>query len=141
MILYPRYDKYVKSRLAGNIGSFKNIHLSIIIKKKSVIAFGENKVLPNTNIFWTIHAEVNALTKLPVNRGKLIDIDLIVLRLYKDGTFSYSKPCEHCINYMKNIIKNGYRINTVLYSNHDGFIESIKLNNIITTHISKHRFK
>ena len=56
---------------------------------------------------------------------------MFVIRTSKTGKLANSKPCYNCIMNMINLPpKKGYKINRVYYSNDDGTITSIKLNDL-----------
>ena len=83
------------------------------------MAYGENHYNPN-GIFPTVHAEDDAISKLPVlrrNRRHLKKVDLLVIRANQGGTVGNSKPCVRCIDdlYTK-LPKKGYILDTVHYT-------------------------
>ena len=72
------------------------------------------------------------------NRYKSIDI--IVIRVSKNGLLGMSKPCKHCIIGMLNIPKKyGFKIENILYSDKNGNIIKTTLNELVDEkqHISK----
>lgn len=86
------------------------------------------------------HAEVNLLSsvsKFIKNENKNKKIDILVVRLNKEGTLSNSKPCLHCVIHMKKYYSNNIRY--IYYSNSHGEINRNSLNELLenTTHISK----
>lgn len=88
------------------------------------------------------HAEIDAMLHLPPNKkyNKKI-LDIIVIRVLKNGQIKNSKPCSKCLQHLNNI--KGYKIKNVYYSTDDGNIlveKFSKLFNSETKHISK-RFK
>ena len=67
-----------------------------------------------------IHAEHDAIRKLiPLKRNKkLVNINMLVIRLSGKNKLQSSKPCINCINTMKILPeKLGYKIQNVYYSN------------------------
>jgi len=86
----------------------------------------------------SIHAEEEAIRLLPPNnKKKNIKLKLLVIRTTKKGEIALSKPCQHCLNKMKNI--KGYTITHVYYSIKD-YIVIRKLKELIednNKHISR----
>ena len=79
-----------------------------------MLAYGIN----HYKIFITksVHAEKAAIDKLKSTR-KWIWIDVYVLRVDRNGKLCYSKPCQSCIEYMRNNLpKRRYRIHKLFYS-------------------------
>lgn len=73
----------------------------------------------------TIHAEANAIMKLPTlpRKSRLKRVDLLVIRTSRDGTMGCSKPCVNCMNFMKQKLpEKGYTLNRVYFSNKEGNI-------------------
>ncbi len=72
-----------------------------------------------------IHAEHDAIKKLlPLKRKKrLVNINILVIRLSGKNKLQSSKPCINCINIMKTLPpKLGYKIQDIYYSNEEGLI-------------------
>ena len=92
------------------------------------------------------HAEMAALRKLPPIRfrGRRQIINLVVIRIDKQGMLKNSAPCFMCIKHMEWINNHtSYKINNVYYSNGDGIIIVKKLDDLIEStdkHVSR-RFK
>jgi len=92
------------------------------------------------------HAEVCAAKKLrskkKTKNGKRKEtIDLIVIRINKNGKLANSKPCFKCLEHLNNI-KN-FRIGRIYYSNSNGDIVFDKFSELIESeykHVSK-RFR
>lgn len=73
------------------------------------------------------HAEMSCIKHLKIT--KKTAVDLVILRLNKNGDIKMSKPCNKCIEHLSNvhpsiIIKNVY------YSTDDGFIK-VKFNSLL----------
>jgi cytidine deaminase len=86
----------------------------------------------------TIHAEADAIQRLPLIRGfkKLQPIHICVIKTTKTGKLGNSKPCVHCIQQMINTApKKGYKIEWIYYSKNDGNIEKCKLSKFMETQI------
>jgi hypothetical protein len=128
-----------KRLTSSKIGQF--LHCSVIFPSNgdfsSPLSYGENQIRGNSSI----HAEANCIDKIPMKRdGKIKKVDLLVIRVTRDGRCTMSKPCMHCISKMNSIICKNYRIRSVYYSNYDGEIEKLslsKLNKDPHKHISK----
>lgn len=110
----------------------------------AVQSYGENQYNnPNDPSCSSIHAEANAMKKLlPLPRQKkLKKVDLLVIRVSKNGQYGNSKPCIHCIlNLHKNLPDKGYSLRDVYYTDEHGKIVSIRFNELMyetTPHISR----
>lgn len=98
------------------------------------MSYGENHYSPG--LFPTVHAEDDAINKLPVlrrNRRHLKKIDLLVIRANQGGTVGNSKPCFKCIHdlYTK-LPKKGYILDTVYYTDKGQVIVSKKFSHILS---------
>jgi len=69
-----------------------------------------------------IHAEIDLITRLPLNKHKHRIINLLVVRFDdKNNVFKMSKPCENCVlSLKKKAFIKGYLIGDIYYSNIDG---------------------
>jgi deoxycytidylate deaminase len=90
-------------------------HGAIIVHDGEIVAEGYNHLALYMEHAYSIHAEVDALTKIKT-RGKkfLEECTLIVVRIGTDkmnNPFKDSKPCESCQRAIKN-----YGIRRVFYS-------------------------
>lgn len=119
-------------------------YFSTIIVPFAVKSYGENQYNNTSDSTCSsIHAEANAMRKLlPLRRQKnLKKIDLLVIRVSKNGQFGNSKPCIHCIlNLSKNLPEKGYVLQDVYYTDEKGNIIAIKFQNLLhetTPHISR----
>ena len=117
---------------------------STIAAPFAVQSYGENQYNnPNDPACSSIHAEANAMKKLlPLPRQKkLKKVDLLVIRVSKNGQYGNSKPCIHCIlNLHKNLPDKGYSLRDVYYTDEHGKIVSIRFNELMyqtTPHISR----
>jgi len=106
----------------------KNNHLTIGINTNRK-RFNNNKI--------AVHAEIDALQKLE-KTNKKHKMDLIVLRVNKNGKLCESAPCRHCtIELSKNTLVN---INKLYFSRSDGSITCIKFSDWLKKedhHVSK----
>lgn len=92
----------------------------------NVLGFGQNHYLTTTRAY-TIHAERDAIDKLPFRRKKH-GVNMLVLRFTKNYKLCMSKPCDKCVNNMLYLFpKKGYVIKHIYYSNFDGDIERTTL--------------
>lgn len=84
----------------------------------NVQSYGQNRYDASTRtVFPTVHAECDAMNKLPRRREKLLKkIDLLVIRSNIGGTIGNSKPCTMCIDRLMTLPKRGYILDTVYYS-------------------------
>ena len=95
------------------------------MKKVNVLSYGVNKMGDTDGITPGIHAEYDAIRKLPKlkrnKRPKIINI--LVIRISVKNRLQLSKPCANCIQ-MMNIFpeKLGYKIKHVYYSDNNGNI-------------------
>jgi hypothetical protein len=109
-----------------------------------VISYGENRY-NNGGIFPTVHAEDDAINKLPVlrrNRRRLKKIDLLVIRANQGGTVGNSKPCEKCLGDLyRKLPKKGYVLDTVHYTDKGEILVSKKFTKLLydeNKHVSKY---
>jgi deoxycytidylate deaminase len=80
----------------------KSMHIAVIYKRGKIIAYGFNRVimskteLHHTNqlkAYWTKHAEQDALKKAGRRSN---GAEMLVVRVMKDGSLGFSKPCFNC---------------------------------------------
>lgn len=89
-------------------------HAACILKGNKIVSIGHN-YMPNYTFqnLKSIHAEVDALSKLPkIYKLKKCNLKMVVIRLSKsDGGLMMSKPCDNCscaINKLGNITTTYY---------------------------------
>lgn len=78
----------------------------------------------------TIHAEANAIMKLPKlpRKSHLKRVDLLVIRTSRDGSLGCSKPCINCVQLLSEKLPDkGYSLHTVYFSTRDGEITATTL--------------
>ncbi len=95
------------------------------LKKARILSFGVNKMGDSKGLQPGMHAEYDAIRKLiPLRRKKkLVNINILVIRVSGKNKLQSSKPCVNCINTMKTLPqKLGYNIQNVFYSNDNGDI-------------------
>lgn len=117
-------------------------HSCALIVHNSIIVTGFNKYTNNNKFSNTVHAEIDALFKmknLVKNDKKINSVDLLIIRLSNyNNSLKNSKPCHHCINYIKkyNEINKKIAINRIYYSNECGDIVHESIVNLKNNHIS-----
>jgi len=100
------------------------------MKKARILSYGVNKMGDSEGIQPGIHAEHDAIRKLvPLKKKKrLVNINILVIRLSGKNKLQSSKPCINCINVMKILPeKLGYKIQNVYYSDNNGNIVKTNL--------------
>lgn len=98
-----------------------------------ILAYGYNHYLPVNSVHNSIHAEHDAINKLPIRKNKKIEkVNLMVIRSSKTGVLGMSKPCEHCINTMRiKALDKGYYISKIYYSDIKGNIIKTSIWNLL----------
>ena len=103
------------------------------LKKARILSYGVNKMGDSEGIIPGIHAEYDAIKKLPPlkRNKKLKNINLLVIRLSAKNQLQSSKPCNNCIDIMKTMpIKKGYKIQYIYYSDSNQNIVKTTLYNL-----------
>ena len=98
-------------------------HGCVIVKDDEIISEGYNHTSVHLYHKFSVHAEVDALTKLKRNKKFMANCDLYVVRVGRDSMgnpLKYSRPCQDCI---KAIQKSGVR--KVYYSSNLEFEQFI----------------
>jgi deoxycytidylate deaminase len=144
-------DDFIKSHsyctLSGNSHHFSIIFQGNLSDKtpiKKVLSKGENKFINNRSI----HAEIDAIYKLNnsfKNKKQKFkhnneSVNMLVIKVKRDGTISNSAPCINCLKKMTEC-PIGYHINKIYYSTNDKNIECDKLIDLINTdqlHVSSY---
>lgn len=105
---------------------------SVMLRVFYVITYGMNSYKNQEKDGKTIHAECDAIRKLPSRKNKSIKrINMLVIRTSKTGKLSMSKPCYNCIIKMMNDApKKGYKIEWIYYTNDEGIVIKEKLVNL-----------
>ena len=88
--------------------------IAIAIVGKSVF-FGQNKWKTHPANYFSIHAEVDVLSRIPHDAKK--KVILYVFRMLGTGELGMAKPCKKCRKYIKSI-----GVENVYYSNEEGQI-------------------
>lgn len=108
------YAAYAAALSGEGVGNASFRHGAVLTNKKIVISAGHNSYKTHPNLaeytdFPHLHAEQHALFKHGMdNCGGL---DLYVIRVRRDGSIGYSRPCDVCQHF---ITEAG--ISTVYYS-------------------------
>lgn len=130
MKLVDNISKNIKDELLNNVkkSELQQKHSAIITYGNKIIKTGFNTL--------TEHAEVNVLNKLkninfPKKRCKTIEF--YVIRSNDNVNFINSKPCYHCIEYIKK-----FNITKIIYSYNNKFIKE-NIDDIENDHICKKR--
>ena len=134
-----------KEALKSNV-HFKHSAAFIKKKGKQIIEIGYNqynffsqkksKTIPIDYTRYTKHAEQHLSLKMIKKNGSntSISLDIIIIRINKNNKLRYSRPCNNCIEYLRNL---GYSINNVYYSTNDETIVYEKLYEMEKKHTSK----
>jgi deoxycytidylate deaminase len=94
-------------------------HGCVIVKDNEIVSEGYNHKQTHLYHKFSVHAEVDAISKMKHNRKYMSQCDLYVVRIGTDNMgnpLKYSKPCNGCI---KAIEKSGIR--RVYYSSNIEF--------------------
>lgn len=91
-----------------------------LFKGSRLIAQGWNKhkTHPDNRCEISRHGEFDTLIKLPLDQLK--GARLYIARLTRSGRVSYSKPCKHCLKFLKNL-----PLDKVFYTNYLGKLELV----------------
>ena len=97
------------------------------------ISYGMSERISFYNI-GTLHAEMDIIRKLENFKNRQKKLDILVFRLSKIGIIGESKPCIHCLNYMK---RSNLNICNVYYLDSSGKIVKDMNNCIVTSGMRK----
>lgn len=108
------------------------------------MAIGVNHLPCNNkhNHVSSIHAEHSAILKLlKLNKYRRFlnpndKIDIIVIRISKQGKLGYSRPCKGCIQHLTKL-NNEIKINNVIYSDIDDTFKKEKLTSMLDSPLTK----
>jgi deoxycytidylate deaminase len=91
-------------------------HSACLLHGERVFAYGINKIYKSNDVVKvSIHAEIDALINIKMNRRK--GMDIFIIRMSKKNKLANSRPCNSCIDKLK---ENGLR--KAYYSNSEGNI-------------------
>lgn len=100
----------------------------------SILSCGINNCrAQNSGMYGSIHAEMDAVKKLPyrAKNKKTKKVDLLVVKSSKTHCLSMSRPCIKCIyDLIIEPVRLGYKINRIYFSNKDGEIECRTLSSL-----------
>lgn len=111
--------------VAQNSPCLMHRHGAVIVKDNEIVSEGFNHKRWHLYHKSSVHAEVDALTKMKHNKKLLSQCDMYVVRIGGDvmgRPLKYSKPCPDC---MKAITKSGLR--RVYYSTNHQFEECLMI--------------
>lgn len=103
--------------------------------KGNVLSIGQNYYPVNYDCEKknSIHAEHDTINKLPFTK-KPKKINMLVIRITKNGKLGMSKPCNKCVSYMIHLFpKKGYIVKNIYYSTNEGCIIKTNLRKLSTT--------
>jgi len=95
--------------------------------KKVVIGFNNTT---NWNYMPTLHAEIDAYTKIKNYKNVPKKMDLLVVRITNGGNLAESRPCFHCINILA---KSKLNIKNIYYSTSDRTIVCEKFVDLVSS--------
>lgn len=158
MISYNNYDDKMSeiyfiieniSKIRETINDRNHHHFALIfnhgeIKWWDKVTIGMNHQSCNNHLTHlpSIHAEHSALQKLiKINRHRKIitsstKIDMVVLRISKQGKLGYSRPCKRCLIKMTSL-ENHIKIKNIYYSDSDGTIKMERLSSMLNSPLTK----
>ena len=109
-------------------------HVSFLVddKRRNILSYSFNFFYKSKKFPFSIHAEINSITKYYKNtnlsklKPKTI---LVVLKITKTGVIGMSKPCFHCRIFLNNNFDN-LNLNKIYYSNKD-ILEQLYINELM----------
>lgn len=106
----------------------------VLLPNSRSLRWGYNVVKPKKSpTLKSVHAEMMAISRLPINRKKKkkISVNLLVIRIQYNGKLKNSKPCPKCMNdIISKIPKKGYKIDRVYHSDDNEDIISSKMRDL-----------
>lgn len=126
--LFPWFD----IRISTDVSNHNKLHGCLIIKNgfrtgnipSTILSYGQNAERPSPfirNDRISTHAEMNAIYRIPRNRGKLIPVDMIIFRINRHLELRDSMPCSLCMGCIQNtLFRAGYVCRVVWFSTHQG---------------------
>jgi len=89
--------------------------------------YGVSKRLNKDNYYDSLHAEMDAMNKLPINKkNKMIKINVFVFRISrsKKRNLMLAKCCDNCYKGIYSIAKQkNYKIKNIFFTNNEGVVE------------------
>jgi hypothetical protein len=111
--------------------------------KANILSYGFNSMGNVEGTEAGIHAEHDAILKLkPINyKRRLININILIIRMSRMNKIQNSKPCVNCIQKLKYLpLKKGYKIKNVYYSDDNGDIIKTNLTKLENEELHYTRF-
>jgi cytidine deaminase len=110
-----------------------SLHIACILGKNGIPSHISTNIYKNHNGIFSYHAENQVLGKLTANKkSKPKNIDLLVIRVTRNGEIANSKPCIKCLQDMTKLpFTKGYRVKNIYYSNTNGKIIKKSLNTLM----------
>lgn len=120
-------ETWLDIRRGTDYGNQNKLHGCLIIKTSfqvnkapSILSYGQNAERPSPFIRTeriSMHAEMNAIYRLPRNRGKPIFVDMVVFRVNRHNDLKESLPCSLCMECIENTLqRTGYLCRKVWFS-------------------------
>jgi hypothetical protein len=130
-------DIYLDDKIYTNIEqgidrNARHIHVSFLIniKNNTLLSYGFNIYFKTRSFPYSIHSEVNTITRYYKNQTlSKSKKKLIVIKISKNGKIGLSKPCQTCINYISNNMRN-INLTSIKYSTIYNNLENIRCNEI-----------
>ena len=98
-------------------------HGAILVSGKCVISLGHNQPIRNHFCFKSVHAEMQTILEAKRKKVNLKNCHLYVVRLSNTGETLLSKPCQICMNILRN-----NKVKHVIYSLDNNKYDLIYLN-------------
>jgi cytidine deaminase len=117
------HDSLHNKKKSVNCEEIGSLHIACLINKK-IPKYISTNVYKNYNGIFSYHAENQVFSKLPKNKkSKVKSINLLVIRVTRNGNIVNSKPCIRCLQDMVRLpYEKGYKVRNIYYSNEDGKI-------------------
>jgi len=98
----------------ASTSTLQHRHGACVFSNNKIISLGVNKQVCN----WSIHAEIDALLMAKsTNKVKFKGLDIFIIRIGKGLDLRNSRPCQSCINKLKEC-----QLRKAYYSNEQGNI-------------------
>ena len=136
---------YYYMEIAGDVAKNSTshyLHGCVIVKGGVIISTGYNNYSKGKyRSIHSMHAEMDAIRKLPpLYKSRMISIDLIIIRINKEGLLRNSAPCCKCLEHLSRMnSKTKYRLRHIYYSTASGGIIKEKFTDLLnsdTKHMS-----
>ena len=106
-----RVINFINNTIESKRKNNEKLHYAFLLYKNELVSEGTNDFIKDKTCT-TIHAEMSALKKWKRLHNSC-NIDLVVIKLKKNGDIGEGKPCNHCI---KLLSESKMRIINVYYS-------------------------